>query len=71
MKALLYEKAKKEFEKAFNQYARVMYKHYRILHEQPELYYSEKLAQQNKQQVETRFYLKENVRLKKRFLQKK
>ncbi len=43
-----------------------MHKHYLIVHEQPELYYSEKLAQQNKQQVQTKFYLKEVERLKKK-----
>lgn len=43
-----------------------MFKHFSFLCGQPELYYSEKLALQGKQQVETRYYLKEIVRLKKK-----
>lgn len=65
MKLKLYKQAKAEFVKAFSYYASLMYKHFGIVHEQPQLYYSEPLAIKGKQQPQTKYYLKEAERIKK------
>jgi hypothetical protein len=55
----LYKKAKKDFEKAFAQYALLMHKLTGIVYEQPQLYYSERHAKRGWQQPQTKHYLKE------------
>jgi len=51
-----YKKAKSEFDKAFGDYASMMYKCYGVVYEMPELYYSEELAMKGEEQVQTAFY---------------
>jgi hypothetical protein len=55
----LYKKAKKEFGKAFGQYALLMHELTGIVYEQPQLYYSESHAKRGWQQPQTKQYLKE------------
>ncbi|MCX6353000.1 MAG: hypothetical protein NTX03_14255 [Bacteroidetes bacterium] len=61
----LFNKAKAEFIKAFNAYAKLMYKYHGIVHEQPELYYSQELAEKGEEQTQTAHYKEEVERLKK------
>jgi hypothetical protein len=63
----LYIKAKKEFEEAFAEYSALMHKHFGIVQEMPELYYSEKLAEQNMPQTQTTYYKKEAEKIQKKF----
>jgi hypothetical protein len=62
-----YKKAKKDFDSAFNNYAMIMYKYEGVVHEMPDLYFSEELAKQNLPQPQTEFYLKEAERLKRTY----
>ena len=62
-----YKKAKAEFEKAFGDYAKLLLKHFGIVHDQPELHYFDKLAAKGLPQPQTTYYLKESKRINKRF----
>ena len=59
-----YKKAKSEFDKAFGDYALLMYKYKGVVYEMPEMYYSEELAVKGEEQVQTAFYKEKIMEIK-------
>ena len=65
MNLKLYNKAKAEFEKAFNAYAMMMFRFNGTVHDMPAFYYSEQLAEQGVQQPQTEYYLQKTLTIEK------